>query len=199
MPTGKYQFSLNSVNGKIIAAGGYSGGFAPDPNTYIYDPLTGVWSSGTPMPTPVGDYACGVYKDSLVYFIGGYDGAADQNIVQVYNAYTDTWTSATAKTGTATSGLRGGIYQDKIVVVGGYSQTGAGEIDEARLGVIDAANPNNITWSTLPNYPGGTVGRLAAGTTFGGTIPLVVFVGGDMMWYKTDGTLALQNLLQLVT
>jgi hypothetical protein len=178
MPSVKYQFSCQHAGGKLYAFGGYSGGFTPDANSYIYTPSTGAWTSGSAMPTPVGDYASGVYHDSLIYFIGGYSGA-DENLVQIYNTVTDTWSSGTPTIGTAAAGLRGGIYQDKIVIAGGYSQSLGGEIAEAYIGTIDAVNPNLISWAALPNYPGGTVGRLAAGVTFGQTIPLIVFVGGD--------------------
>lgn len=179
MPTAKYQFSMQRAGNKLYAFGGYSGGFTPDPNCYIYDPVANSWTSAASMPTPVGDYASGVYNDSLIYYIGGFDGAADQNMVQIYNVNTDSWTTGTAKIGTAAGGLRGGIYQDKIVVVGGFNQLLGAEIDEAHMGTISASNPSTITWSALPAYPAGTVGRLAAGVTFGGTIPLIVFVGGD--------------------
>src|SRR5690606_30049480 len=35
----------------------------------------------------------------------------------------------------------------------------------AWLGEIDEDNPDSITWTQLPDYPGGTVGRHAAGVT----------------------------------
>lgn len=179
MPSVKYQFSMQRAGNKLYAFGGYSGGFAPDSNCYVYDFSSDSWTIASQMPTPVGDYASGVYGDSLIYYIGGFDGTADQNIVQIYNVNTDSWTTGTAKSGTTAAGLRGAIYQDKIIVAGGFNQVLGAEIDEVYMGTISAANPSNITWTALPSYPGGTVGRLAAGVTFGGTIPLIVFVGGD--------------------
>jgi subtilisin-like proprotein convertase family protein len=178
MPTAKYQFSAQRVGDKIYCAGGYSTGFVPDTNTYIYDVINNTWANGALMPTPVGDYASGVYMDSLIYYIGGYSGA-DENIVQIYNTFTDTWTTGTTKLGTAAGGLRGGINGNKIVTVGGYNQTLASELDEAYLGDIDPIDPTQITWTALPAYPGGTVGRLAAGVPYGNQHPLIIFVGGD--------------------
>jgi hypothetical protein len=178
MPSAKYQFSAQQIGGKIYCAGGYSGGFTPDPNTYIFDIANNVWTTGASMPSPVGDYASGVYNDSLIYYIGGYDGL-DENLVQIYDVTSDTWTTGTVKPGTPTSGLRGGINGDKIVVVGGYSQVLVNSVDEANMGTIDAANPSLITWVALPPYPGGTVGRLAGGVPFRGLRPLVIFTGGD--------------------
>ncbi|MEO8146507.1 MAG: T9SS type A sorting domain-containing protein [Bacteroidia bacterium] len=179
MPSVKYEFSAQRVGNKIYCAGGYTGGFAPDPTLYIYDAINDTWTNGTDMPTPVGDYASGVYNDSLIYYIGGYDGGGDQNMVQIYNPLTDTWTSGTDKTGTATAGLRGAINGNKIVVAGGFSQILLSAVAEAYIGTINAANPTQITWTTLPDYPGGTVSRLAAGTPFLELKPLIVFAGGD--------------------
>ncbi len=179
MPTGKYQFSANTVGHQIVCAGGYSIGFTPDPNTYVYDISTALWTVMASMPIPVGDYASGVYMDSLIYYIGGFDGTADQNIVQVYDVANDTWSSASVKPGTAVDALRGAINMDKIVIAGGFSQTLGQPIAEAYIGAIDAANPLSITWTTLPDYPPGRASRLGAGSVFMDLRPLVIFTGGD--------------------
>lgn len=179
MPTAKYQFSAQKVGDKIYVSGGYSGGFTPDMNTYIYDITNNLWNNGAFMPTPVGDYASGVYNDSLIYYIGGYNGTGDDNGVKIYNIISNTWSTGTSKPGTATAGLRGGIYGDKIVIVGGYSQTLGMPIPDAYIGTIDPLNPTQITWAPLPDYPGGPVGRLAGGIAFMELRPLVYFVGGD--------------------
>ncbi|MCX6275444.1 MAG: T9SS type A sorting domain-containing protein [Bacteroidetes bacterium] len=179
MPTGKYQFSANTVGYKIVCAGGYSSGFTPDPNTYVYDISTSLWTVMAPMPIPVGDYASGVYRDSLIYYIGGFDGIQDQDIVQVYDVVNDTWSSASVKPGTPVDALRGAINMDKIVVVGGYSQSLGAPVSEAYIGAIDALNPLNITWTALPDYPAGRASRLGAGSVFMDLRPLVIFTGGD--------------------
>ncbi len=179
MPSPKYQFSAHTVRGKIYCIGGYSAGFAPDENNYVYDIAGGTWSTMTPMPIAVGDYASGVYHDSIIYYIGGYDGGSDQNIVQIYDTYNDAWTNGTPSIGTPASGLRGGMNGNQIIYAGGYSQTLAGPVDEAYQGIIDPANPSSITWTAIPPYPGGTVSRLGAGTVYKNLKPLIVFVGGD--------------------
>lgn len=179
MPTAKYQFSAHTVRGKIYCIGGYSSGFVPDENNYVYDIALGTWSTMSPMPIAVGDYASGVYHDSIIYYIGGFDGGADQNIVQIYDTYNDTWSNGTPTIGTPTSGLRGGMNGNQIIYVGGYSQVNGGPVDEAYQGTVDPANPANITWTALPPYPGGRVSRLAAGTVFKNLKPLVIFAGGD--------------------
>jgi photosystem II stability/assembly factor-like uncharacterized protein len=179
MSAALYQFSMHNVKNKVYTAGGYTGGFTPSAATYVYDFSTNNWSSKAPMPQPVGDYASGVYLDSLIYFIGGYSGSANVNAVQIYDPSTNTWTSGTPKPGMATAGLRGGIYNDLIVVTGGYSQAIQGTVDEAWLGQIDANNPSVITWQALPPFPGGTISRFAAGNTYRNTLPYILFTGGD--------------------
>jgi len=179
MPTPKYQFSGNTVGSKIVCAGGYSAGFVPDANTYVYDIALGQWTTMSPMPLPVGDYASGVYRDSLIYYIGGFDGAVDQDMVQVYDVANDTWSSATVKPGTQVDALRGAINNDKIVVAGGFSQNLQAPIAEAFIGTIDALNPLSISWNALPDYPAGPATRLGAGSVFMDLRPLVIFTGGD--------------------
>lgn len=180
MPTAKYQFSMHTVKGKVYAIGGYLGGIIPDGGTnYVYDPTANIWLSGTPMPLPVGDYASGVYADSLIYFIGGFNGSIDINDVQIYDPSNDNWLMGSVKPGTVVAGLRGSISGNKIVVSGGFSQVQQSAIDESYTGIIDINNPQLIAWAPINSYPGGTVFRHGAGVPFGGTSNLVVFTGGD--------------------
>jgi photosystem II stability/assembly factor-like uncharacterized protein len=179
MPNNKYQFCAHKVNGKIYCSGGYSTGFTTSPFTYIYNTASNTWSTGVLMPSAVGDYASGVYKDSLIYYIGGYGGTGDVNTVKIYNTYNNTWTTGTAFPGTACAGLRGAINGNTIVIAGGYSQTLATTLADAYKGIINPANPTQITWSALPAYPSGTISRLAAGTVFNDLMPMILFLGGD--------------------
>ena len=179
LPTGKYQYSMHTVKGIVYAIGGYSGGFTPDGNNYSYNVASGSWSTNAPMPVPVGDYASGVYNDSLIYYIGGYDGTADVNLVQVYDPALDSWFTATSKQGNAAAGLRGGIKGNTILIAGGYNQALQATTNEAFLGSITISNPAIITWSALPSYPSGTISRLAAGSSPFLPFSYVLFTGGD--------------------
>jgi hypothetical protein len=177
IPLSRIQITPQHVNGKIYVIGGYSAGFTAANTNQIYDIATNTWSTGAPMPTAVGDYAAAVYMDSLIYYVGGYSGV-DQNLVQIYNTYTNTWSAGTPKTGTAVAGCRMGISGNKIVFMGGYSQTLAATQSDALLGTINSATPTTITWTTLPSYPAGPAGRHGAGTAFIDN-GLVYFAGGD--------------------
>jgi hypothetical protein len=178
IPLARTQITPIYVKGKIYVIGGYSGSFSPTNTNSIYDIATNTWSTGAVMPTAVGDYAAAVYKDSLIYYVGGYNGSGDVNTVQIYNIAANTWTTGTVKTGAAVAGARMGISGNKIVFVGGYSQTLALTQSAAYLGVINPSSPATITWSNLSNYPGGTSGRLGAGTALENN-GLVYFAAGD--------------------
>lgn len=178
IPQSRTQITPVHVNGKIYVIGGYSGSFSPVTTNSIYDVATDTWSTGDPIPQAVGDYAIGVYNDSLIYVVGGYDGSGDVNLVQIYDTYTNTWSTGTPKTGTSVAGCGMGITGNQIVFMGGYSQTLAATQSLAYLGVINTAVPATITWSALPNYPAGPVGRHGSGTSLENN-GLVYFGGGD--------------------
>lgn len=175
--TGAYVASGAGINNKVYFIGGYNPNFTPIADNQVYDMATGAWSTVAPMPTPVGDYAMGVYGN-YIYCIAGYDGTADQDAVQIYNTVTDTWTSGTAYPFPA-AGLRGGIVGNKIVVCGGYSQAVGAPSATTYVGTIDAANPGNISWTQVGDYPSGSISRHGgAGSLISGS-GLVIFTGGD--------------------
>ena len=185
-PVSKSLGSAQTVNGKIYYMGGIDGSFASVKTNNIYDIKTDSWSVGADMPEELADFGSAVYKDSLIYIVGGYDlSGAPTNAVRVYNPSSNTWTTATAKTNTATHGVRCGIYQNKIVSVGGYD--GTSPINEAILGTINPATPNVITWSALPNYPGFPVLRHSGSSVYKDELPLVVFTSGDTAGYSNLG------------
>ena len=191
-PIARYQSSSQTVNGKIYLMGGFDATFTPIKRNDVYDIATDSWGLGADMPEELADFASAVYKDSLIFIIGGWDvtGAATNN-VRIYNTYNDTWTTATAKTGTATYGIRCGIYQNKIVAVGGSN--GTSPTTNATLGVINAVNPSNITWSALPNYPGFHILRHSGSSVYQDQLPLIIFTSGDTAGYSNLGVTYFTN------
>ncbi|HWY37346.1 MAG TPA: T9SS type A sorting domain-containing protein, partial [Bacteroidia bacterium] len=191
-PYARYQGSAQTVNGKVYLMGGFVPGLAPSNRNDIYTIASNSWSIGSSMPQSIADFATAVYKDSLIYVIGGWDSTATPtNNVQIYNTYTNAWTSGTAKTGTATYGVRCGIYKNKIVAVGGSD--GTSPKNEAVLGVINAAAPGTIAWSALPNYPGFPVLRHTGGSVYKDELPLIIFTSGDTAGYSNAGVTYFTN------
>jgi hypothetical protein len=186
---GTFTSSGAAHGNKIYVAGGYNPNFVPIADNQIYDIGTSTWTTGAPMPTPVGDYALGVYNDSLFYYIGGYDGAGDQDMVQIYDPAWDSWTTGTPISGAA-AGWRGGISGNKIVVTGGYNQVAGSTLATTYIGDIDPSNPANITWTTGADYPAGTISRHGAGASLDEASGLVIFTAGDPAGTGTGATVA---------
>jgi hypothetical protein len=185
---GQFTASAASYGNKIYVIGGYNPPFVAVGDNQIYDVTTGSWTNGAPMPVPVGDYAMGVYQDSLFYYMGGYDGAADEAIVQIYDPATDSWFNGTSMP-VAGAAWRGGISGNKIVVTTGYSQA-TGILSATYVGVIDAVDPAIITWSQWDDYPGGSNARMAGGQSLDDASGLVIFTGGDPTGSGVDGAAA---------
>jgi len=186
-PLARYEASSQTVNGKIYLMGGFNSGFAPEKRNDIYDIATNNWSVGANMPEALADFASAVYKDSLIYIIGGWGDSllGATNAVRIYNTYTDTWTTGTPKTGVATYGLRCGIYKNKIVAVGGTD--GASLKSQAVLGVINPVATSIIAWSPLPNYPGLHIQRHSGSSVYKDELPLIIFTAGDTAGYSNLG------------
>ena len=83
------------VNGLIY----YIGGFAFDPRrevgtVYVFDPSSGAWSGGTPMPTGRNRGAGGVAVwDGKIYYVGGMHDRVAVPWVDVYDPAANAWTS----------------------------------------------------------------------------------------------------------
>lgn len=86
---------IAAVSGKVYAIGGGEGYYSTRSvfsTVQIFDPPTGTWTSGAPMPTPRGDLAAVVVGDKI-YAIGGNDGNWNcLDSVESYDPVTDTWT-----------------------------------------------------------------------------------------------------------
>ena len=89
MPTARYAFSTNAVNGKIYAIGGeVSLGAAGLPTVEEYDPTTDTWTRRADMPTARGFLSTSAVNGKI-YAIGGSTGAAPSFVsvptVEVYD------------------------------------------------------------------------------------------------------------------
>ncbi len=177
MPGAAYYPASAKANGKLFVFGG-QGATNIIGTTQIYDYTTGAWSTGAAVPIPVSSPAFGTYKDSLVYIIGGSTGAAGSTSVQIYNTYTNSWAIGTPKPGDPLYGCRGGIVNNKIVVAGGFSTALGLRIGTTYVGVIDAINPSQITWTQVDDHPAGIISKAGAAVSLDNNSGLVVFAGG---------------------
>lgn len=120
MLTGRADFGLATVNGKIYAIGGY-----PDLNTNEeYDPKTNSWTTKAAMPTARFNFAIAVFENKI-YCIGGlvgsrnfYQSSLVSGAIEVYDPATDTWETKKPMQ-TPMSNLEANVVNEKIYLIGG--------------------------------------------------------------------------------
>jgi len=172
------------VKNKIYVIGGYNNTNKTLDKVQIYTPSTNTWSFGTPLPPPIkADFGIGVYRDSLIYIVGGdsgiNSGGSPINKVRVYNPSNDSWNEATPFTHNVAKCAMG-IYRDMIVVVGGADRQQFNTFDSVNVGVINPINPLEIAWKPAGTFPD-SIARLSAAVVNTG----IVFVGGDSGFSST--------------
>jgi hypothetical protein len=154
MPTARFWFSCEVVNGKIYAIGGATAADAPTLATVEeYDPVTNTWTTKTDMPTARCNMASAVL-DGKIYIVGGdkffkWGVAAGEQMLEVYDPATDTWD--TTKTGmpTAREGVSACVVDSIIYVIGGVAPGGVACKD------VEAYDPATDTWATKAPMPTG--------------------------------------------
>ena len=146
MHVARYGVGVAVVNDKIYAIGGSTrsggGGTSNGPipvtggtvgTNEEYDPETDTWTTKTPMPTPIQNFAIAAYKNKI-YCMNGKN--------EVYDVETNTWESKTPMP-TPRSSLQANVVDGKIYLIGGYSN---GTLNE----VYD---PETDTWTTKTPMP----------------------------------------------
>lgn len=89
--------AVTAKNGKIYVIGGMGNTNVID-SVQIYDPVADTWSRGALMPTARHEFAYGIDQNNIIYCIGGKTAYGNNtepylNVVERYDAYTDTWVS----------------------------------------------------------------------------------------------------------
>lgn len=185
---GTKRYSAHSFyyNGKIFYIGGASvGGVATD-DVSIYNIAANSWTKGAPMLHGAYEYGSCQYNDSLIYIISGFDGNANGTEVQIYNAAGNTWRDGTEYPGIPSDGLRAGVANNKIVVVGGSNRFINQVLPYAYEGIINPLDPTDISWSQIADYPGGN-NAFGAGTGIkNSTGGLVYFTAGGRLEASPD-------------
>lgn len=161
LPTPRCLPSVAVLGGRLHVIGGVHPGIDPDFPIWddteehdIFDPGTGTWSVGAPMPHARSGHGA-VTLDGKIYVAGG-----QGELLQVYDPATDAWTtyeSPPARWGVATVAFEGTMY----VVGGGEYQTAccSGPIPSA---VVQRFDPATGVWDSVASLSAGRMSPAAA-------------------------------------
>ena len=188
---GKIAAGASLVNGIIYVIGGYyvESNFSEESSDDVhrFDPQTNTWlSDGANIPVPIDDQVQAVWRDSLIFVVTGWSDTDNVPDVQIYNPELDAWSVGTpvpANNDFEAFGASGTIIGDTIYYFGGV-QAGFSfsANNKLRKGVINPADPTDITWSLLPEGPVEDGYRMAA-TSSGDEI---FWIGGASTAYNFD-------------
>jgi N-acetylneuraminic acid mutarotase len=129
MPTDRYGFEANTVDGKIYLIGGWYqlettyNNVGTSAQVDIYDPSTDTWTAGKSIPKAVAIYASAVVDNKIYVISGMAEGSAITNLTQIYDPKMDSWSfGAPIPMGVKDAGagaIAGANVLKAIYVVGG--------------------------------------------------------------------------------
>jgi hypothetical protein len=158
-------------DGRIYLFGGLSSCCTTLYNTtYIFDPASGQWTQGTPMPTARWIAQSVTLPDGRIIVVGGEDSNNGfVNAVEIYTPATNSWTVASPLQ-TAQSGAAVALGGDgRVYAIGGQSPSGCG-ITEAYATTTNAwtyvaPEPSCALWGTAVADAQGDLVATAANTS----------------------------------
>jgi N-acetylneuraminic acid mutarotase len=161
MPTGRDHLVGLAVGGKFHAIGGRN--VAVDQVTgvhEVFDPATGTWGNGAPMPEPRGGMGAGVLNGKIIVY-GGEGPPATGWIwasTDEYDPATNSWRSLTPM-GVARHGVGGASYNGAIYAPGGGELAGGeGEsVVHERFTYAETASPTATVTPSATVAPSATV------------------------------------------
>jgi N-acetylneuraminic acid mutarotase len=157
MPTARFWYSCEVVNGKIYVFGGATTNNSPAlASVEEYDPVTDTWTTKTPMPTPRYLTASAVV-DGKIYIIGGDSifilGWCDVlHTMEVYDPSNDTWDTQKTPMPTGRYAASACVVNGVIYVMGGVYMLPGDDVGRL-LNVVEAYDPATDTWTTKAPMP----------------------------------------------
>jgi len=155
---------LTKFDGKLFSVGGFKDN-ATEPTdevtTFSFNAFS--WNAGAVFPKKIFYHRLGVHDWNTLYSIGG----SDETNTLLNNVYflekgSNTWQEATPLPGDGRADGGFAILQKRMIYIGGFTNSFdfPVQVDSVFVGVIDPANPANITWESRTNFPGGPRARL---------------------------------------
>jgi hypothetical protein len=167
MPSGRFGHRMVALGGLVYVVGGLpgagagAGGVAEDVPTLIYDPATGTWSEGAPLPLNR-DHLAVVAVGEEIWAIGGRAGGMNHERVDIYDPAADTWRDGPPLP-FPVSGASEGVV-DGVILVSGGEDPGAGLIVDrhwrlaTKAGAAAAWQPLAPPPLTVHGAPGAVLG-----------------------------------------
>jgi N-acetylneuraminic acid mutarotase len=193
---GKLAACASTVKNKIYIIGGYyvqpNGNEASSNFVHVFDPLTDTYlPNAVNIPVAIDDQAQAVWRDSLIYVVTGWSNTTNVANVQILDAQNNNWLVGNSVPNTVQYKVFGSsatIIGDTIYYVGGASTGTNFPLQQVlRKGVINPANPTQITWSTLPalNLPSTPFATYRNAMFTDGT--KLFAIGGSVITYNYNG------------
>lgn len=167
------------ATGKVYSMGGFSDA-AAGRSAYVYDPVTNVWSPIADAPVARLS-AVSAFFNGKYYVVNGWDDSPIGDPVaelDVYDPYTNTWSTGTPNPFPAGGGSAYALMNDSLYIVGGCNNGGC----TAPLSTVEVYHFSSDSWSSATNYPipidfascGAIKGKLYCAGGIGGGDPSVV-------------------------
>ncbi len=158
---GKLAACASTVKNKIYIIGGYyvqpNGNETSSNFVHVFDPVTDTYlPNAANIPIAIDDQAQAVWRDSLIYVVTGWSNTTNVANVQIFDAQNNNWLVGTSVPNTTQYKVFGSsatIIGDTIYYAGGASTGTNFPLQQVlRKGVINPANPTQITWSILQTF-----------------------------------------------
>ncbi|HYV16382.1 MAG TPA: kelch repeat-containing protein [Conexibacter sp.] len=162
-----FQQQLTLKDGRVLVIGGYrtssdKSSDKADDQIELYNPATGLWSSGAPMPVPLANGTATLLADGRVLVAGGSSGYTARNLGFTYDPATNGWTNAGSFTDARRFQTATLLPNGKVLIAGGTGSGVSGPLlrsaslfDPATNGWTDTAPMAtarfNATATLLPN------------------------------------------------
>ncbi len=170
VPIGTHHAGFVAVDGRLYLVGGYRDNtFEPHGDVWIYDPATGEWEEGRPMPTPRGALAYTVHE-GRIHTIGGTAAESEDRdpeehspsrvdrsvgTHEAYDPATDSW-ERLAPMPTPRNHHVAGTVEGRIYVTAGR------EGRNFTMTTTEAYDPATDSWAEAPALPTGRSGVAGA-------------------------------------
>ena len=191
--TGKLGMRASFVKNRIYITGGHTLDTVNNERlvsrkTHVFNPFLDTFEvDGANIPTPKTNHIQAVWRDSLIFVLGGADNTENSINNYFYNPAFNTWASCTSLPENdffRSEGGAGYILGDTIFYYGGQSGTFLPSAKSfLRKGVINKNDPTEIEWSFVDDVFGFRLYDVVAS----GHDKTVLFFGGAKEVYNYNG------------